>query len=173
MTTMVRPGADEIPQSYADYVGRIGDDEDIMTVLETQVDEVKSRLARFGESRGGYRYAPGKWSVKEIVGHCSDVERIFVYRALRFARGDATPLPGFDENAYTPEMDADARSLADLTGEWMDVRRATIAFLRGMPAPAWQRRGVSNGKEISVRALILAVPGHVRHHLAVLDERYR
>ena len=111
--------------------------------------------------------------MKELLGHLSDTERIFCYRALRFARGDATPLPGFDENAYAPEMRADERPLADLLEEWLDVRRATLSCLRGLPADTWTRRGVASGKEISVRALAYAIAGHARHHLEVLAERYR
>ena len=144
-----------------------------MALMQAQLDEVRAAFGRFPEARGSYRYAPEKWSVKELLGHLSDVERIFCYRALRFARRDATPLPGFDENAYAPAMEADGRQLADLLGEWLDVRRATISFLRGLPAEAWTRRGIANGKEISVRALAYAIAGHARHHLEVLAERYR
>ena len=107
MTVAVRPESAEVPASYAGYVGKIRDGEDLMAVLAGQLDEVRSAFGRFPEARGSYRYAPGKWSVKELLGHLSDTERIFCYRALRFARGDATPLPGFDENAYAPEMRAD------------------------------------------------------------------
>jgi DinB superfamily len=173
MTVAVRPESAEVPAGYAGYVGKIRDGEDLMTVMESQLDEVRAAFGRFPEARGSHRYAPNKWSVKELLGHLSDVERIFTYRALRFARGDATALPGFDENAYTPAMEADRRTLADLLEEWVDVRRATLSFLRGLPADTWARRGIANGKEISVRALAYAIPGHVRHHLEVLAERYR
>jgi hypothetical protein len=173
MTVAVRPAAAEVPAGYAGYVGKVREGEDLMTLMQSQLDEVRAAFGRFGEARGGYRYAPEKWSVKELLGHLSDVERIFCYRALRFARKDATPLPGFDENAYAPAMEADRRKLSDLLEEWLDVRRATISFLRGLPSEAWTRRGIANGKEISVRALAYAIAGHARHHLEVLAERYR
>src|SRR5262245_47185047 len=171
MTVAVRPESAEVPASYAGYVGKVRDGEDLMAVLESQLDEVRSAFGRFPEARGSYRYAPGKWSVKELVGHLSDSERIFAYRALRFARGDAAPLPGFDENAYAPAMLADQRTLADLLEEWVDVRRATLSLLRGLPTDTWTRRGVASGKEISVRALAYVIAGHARHHLEVLAER--
>ena len=173
MTVAVRPEAAEVPAGYAGYVGKVRDGEDLLTLMQSQLEEVPAAFGRFPEARGGYRYASGKWSVKELVGHLSDVERIFCYRALRFARRDPTALPGFDENAYAPAMEADDRRLADLVEEWLDVRRATLSFLHGLPAEAWTRRGIANGKEISVRALAYAIAGHVRHHLEVLAERYR
>jgi hypothetical protein len=172
MTVAVRPDAAEVPAGYAGYVGKVRDGEDLMTLMQSQLDEVRAAFGRFPEARGSYRYAPGKWSVKELLGHLSDMERIFCYRALRFARKDPTALPGFDENAYAPAMEADRRALADLLEEWLDVRRATISFLRGLPADAWTRRGIANGKEVSVRALAYAIAGHARHHLEVLGERY-
>ena len=172
MPTTTRPAADEYSTFLAGYVARIADEEDIMQVLADQLDEVSARLGRIGETRGDFRYAPGKWSIKEIVGHLSDAERIFAYRALRIARGDATPLPGFDENAYAPEVRADRRTLADLSAEWGDVRRASLALFRHLPEGAWERRGTASDKPVSVRALAYVLAGHVRHHLRVLEERY-
>ena len=139
MTVAVRPDSAEVPASYAGYVGKVRDGEDLMGLMEGQLEEVRSAFGRFPEARGSYRYAPGKWSVKELLGHLSDTERIFCYRALRFARGDATPLPGFDENAYAPEMRADS-------GRWPSCwrsgstsggppSRASEAF-RPTPGPA-------------------------------------
>jgi hypothetical protein len=124
------------------------------------------------EERSNYRYAEGKWSIKEIVNHLCDTERIFAYRALRIARADATPLPGFDENAYAPEMRADERTLADLSAEWVDVRRSTLSLFRHLPAGTWERLGTASGHPCSVRALAYATAGHARHHLKVLAERY-
>lgn len=173
MTVAVRPEAAEVPAGFVGYVGKVRQGEDLMALMQSQLDEVRTAFGRFPETRGTYRYAPDKWSVKELLGHLSDVERIFCYRALRFARKDPTALPGFDENDYAPAMEADGRKLADLLEEWLDVRRATISFLRGLPAEAWGRRGIANGKEISVRALAYAIAGHARHHLEVLAERYR
>ena len=173
MTVAVRPDSAEVPPGLAGYVGKVRDGEDVMGLLQGQLDEFRSAFGRFGEARGTYRYAPAKWSVKELVSHLSDTERIFCYRALRFARGDATPLASFDENAYAREMYADERPMADLLEELLDVRRASLSFLRGLRPDAWARRGVASGKEVSVRALAYAIAGHARHHLEVLAERYR
>jgi hypothetical protein len=167
------PAVDEYPPAYADYVGRVPAGADVLEVLARQLEETSGRLAGIPEARGGFRYAPGKWSVKEVVGHLSDVERIMVYRALRFARGDAAPLAGFDENAYAPEAGADARSVASLIGEWVVVRQASLAFFRSLPPGAWARRGVANANPVSVRALAYVVAGHEHHHLEVLRTRYR
>lgn len=167
------PAADEYPPAYADYVGRVPPHADVLDVLAGQLSETSSRLAMIPEARGGFRYASGKWSVKEVVGHLSDVERIMVYRALRFARGDTAPLSGFDENAYVPEAGADARTLRDLIEEWVAVRQATLTFVRGLPPAAWSRRGVANGNPVTVRALTYVVAGHEHHHLEVLRTRYR
>lgn len=173
MITTSRPGPDEYAPSFADYVGRIAEDEDILAVLESQRDSVMDRLRRIPESRGNYRYAPGKWSIKEVVGHLSDTERVFAYRALRIGRGDATPLTSFDDQAYVDELHASNRTLFDLLEEWGDVRRASIALFRNFPAQAWQRRGIASGQPTSVRALGFVIAGHVRHHLETLESRYR
>jgi hypothetical protein len=167
-----RPAAGEFAPFYAGYVARIGDDEDILAVLGEQLHQFPARMEQVPESRGEHRYAPGKWSVKEVVGHLSDSERIFAYRALRFGRGDPTALPGFEEDEYVPPMVAGARTLADLVAEWSDVRRATIALFRHLPAEAWQRRGTASGKPVSVRALAYIIAGHLRHHVEVLEARY-
>ena len=167
-----RPEAAEYPPGFAGYIGEIGDDEDILKVLAEQLDLVLGRLKAISEERSKYRYDAGKWSIREIVNHLSDTERIFTYRALRIARGDTTPLPGFDENAYAPEMRADERTLADLSAEWADVRRASLSLFRHLPSGTWERLGTSSGHPCSVRALAYATAGHARHHLRVLAERY-
>lgn len=165
------PAADEYDAWYAGYVAKIGD-ADALAVLERQADTAAAMLAAIPESRAGYRYAEGKWSIRQIVLHLADAERIFAYRALRIARGDQTPLPGFDENAYAPASGADERTLADLVAELGAVRRATIALFRGLPSEAFERRGTASGATISVRALAYIIAGHERHHLEVLRERY-
>lgn len=172
MTATPRPGTDEYAPPLGGYVARIGDDEDVVAVLATQHTQLVARLEAIPAARGDYRYAPDKWSIKEVVGHLSDTERVFAYRALRIGRGDTTPLPSFDDQAYVPEMRAGERTLADLAAEWGDVRRATIALFRNLPASAWSRRGVASDQPISVRALAYIIAGHVRHHLEVLDARY-
>lgn len=172
MNATPRPGTDEYTPSFASYVARIADNEDVLAVLASQLNEVIARLEGIPEARSDYRYAPGKWSIKEVIGHLCDTERVFAYRALRIARGDTTPLASFDDQAYVPEMRAGERTLADLAGEWSDVRRATIALFWNLPAPAWSRRGVASDQPISVRALAYIIAGHVRHHVEVLDARY-
>jgi hypothetical protein len=166
------PAPDEYDPYYAGYINRIARGEDVLTVLEDQLRSTSALLQRVDESRGSFRYAPGKWSIKEVIGHLTDTERIMSDRALRIARGDTTLLPGFDEDAYVPAMEADARAVEDLVSEWSAVRRATLALFRGLPAAAWARRGVANGSTVSVHALAYIVAGHERHHLETLRNRY-
>jgi hypothetical protein len=170
--TSAPPAADEYAAFYAGYISLVPRGEDIVAILARQREETLGRFASVTEGRGAHRYAPGKWSVKEVVVHLSDAERIMAYRALRVARGDATPLPGFDENAYAPLSGADAQPLAALVTEWGQVRQATVSLFRHLPAEAWTRRGTANGAPISVRALAWIIAGHERHHLGTLAERY-
>lgn len=172
LTSLARPTQEEYAPFYAGYINRIGQGEEVLATLGEQLRSTPALLCRVEESRGGFRYAAGKWSIKEVIGHLTDTERIMSDRALRIARGDATPLPGFDENAYVPASEADARSMDDLVTEWSDVRRATLALFRGLPPAAWARRGVANGATVSVRALAYIVAGHERHHLETLRNRY-
>jgi hypothetical protein len=172
MTAIAPIAADEYGPPYARYIARIPAGSDLLALLERQGTEIQERLRSVPESRGGFRYAPGKWSVKEIVVHLADTERIMAYRALRIGRGDATPLPGFDEEAYAPLSGADAHPLEALVDEWADVRRATLSLFRHLPAEAWTRRGSASGFPATVRALAGIIAGHERHHLATLEERY-
>jgi uncharacterized damage-inducible protein DinB len=166
-----RPDASEYAPNYQGYVTKVPDG-NLLEILEDQRQETQELLAGITEGRAMHRYAPGKWSVKEVIGHLTDAERVFSYRALRFARGDQTPLPGFDENAYAPAGKFDARALPDLAAELHAVRRATIALFAGLDAPALARRGLASNQEVSVRALAYIIAGHERHHLGVLRERY-
>jgi hypothetical protein len=169
--TVGRPQPDEIPSHYAGYIKRVPELDPVI-VLAAQIEDTAALLRGVSENDAMHRYARGKWSVKEVVGHLADVERIMAYRALRIARGDTTPLPGFDENAYVPLAKFDARSLADLVGELRTARAATLALLRTFDADAWRRRGTASGKPVSVRALAYMIPGHERHHLEILRTRY-
>lgn len=171
-TVPAPPGDDEYGSFYAGYVHRVPKAVDIVELLARQGEETVGRFRAMPEPRGARRYAPGKWTVKEVVVHLSDTERIMAYRALRIARGDDTPLPGFDENAYTPHSGADAHALAALVAEWAQVRLATVALFRHVPTEAWTRRGTASGAPISVRALAWIIAGHERHHLETLAERY-
>jgi hypothetical protein len=166
------PRADESKAFYHGYIAQVPGEE-IGTYLETQLPELERLLAPLDEAAARFRYAPGKWSIKEVVGHLADSERIFGYRLLRIGRGDATPLPGFDENAYVPAGDFDARPLASVVGELRAVRQSTIALADGLPTGAWTRRGQASGAVVSARALAYIIVGHLTHHARVLRERYR
>jgi len=166
-----RPEADEIPAHFVGYIGKVPES-DPVAVLAAQIDVTAALLRGLSDADALKRYAPGKWSVKEVVGHLADTERIMAYRALRVARGDETPLPGFDENAYVPPAKFDARPLADLISDFRTVRTATLALFKSFDADAWRRRGTASGKPISVRALGYMIPGHERHHVEILKDRY-
>lgn len=167
-----RPGTDEYHEFYLGYVARVPQGADLLTLLVEQRDGTAAHLSAVPEDKAGFRYAPGKWSVKEIVGHLSDVERIMACRVLRIARGDTTPLPGFDENAYVPLAKSDDRELDELVEEWVAARQATLTLFRNLPPEAWARRGTANGNPLSVRALAYIIAGHERHHLETLRTRY-
>jgi hypothetical protein len=170
--TISRPSPDEYAPGFAGYVGRIGAQEDVLEALACQRTDLLAWLGRIPPARGDHRYAPDKWSIKEVVGHLSDTERVFAYRALRIGRGDRTPLPGYDDQAYVPEQRAADRALADLAEEWDAVRHATLTLLRNLPPAAWTRVGLAGDHPASVRALAYVIAGHVRHHLDVLEARY-
>jgi MOSC domain-containing protein YiiM len=171
--TLPRPDAAEFDPAAARYVARVDAVSDAGRAFETQRDRVVAALSPLSNEQAAFRYAPGKWSVTEMVGHLSDAERIFAYRLLRVGRGDETPLPGFDENTYVPAGAFDRRSLADVLEEWVTTRNATIALVRGMPSEAWTRRGRANDRVVSARALVYVMLGHVEHHLEILAERYQ
>ena len=170
--SLPRPGPDESAPFYHGYVSEVGG-EQLGQYLLDQPRHLERLLAPLDDTAARARYAAGKWSVKEVVGHLTDVERIFAYRLLRIARGDATPLPGFDENAYVPAGDFDARPLASLLDEFRALRLSTVALVDGLPADGWTRRGQASGKPISARALAYIMVGHVTHHVRVLRELYR
>lgn len=166
-----RPATDEYFQFYAGYVNQVPES-DPVPVLESQARATQALLQTVSEKDSLYRYAPEKWSIREIVGHLGDTERIMAYRALRIARGDTKPLQGFDENDYVREASFDRRQLGDLLQELADIRRTTLSLFRGLESSTWLRRGTASGHEISVRALGYIIPGHERHHVAVLKDRY-
>ena len=170
--SLPRPAPDESAPSYHGYVSEVAG-ERLGIYLVDQLEHLARMLTPLDDSAARARYAAGKWSVKEVVGHLSDAERIFAYRLMRIARGDTTPLPGFDENAYVPAGDFDARPLASLLDEFSALRRSTIALVDGLPPDAWARRGQASGATISARALAYIIVGHVTHHVRVLRERYR
>ncbi len=166
-----RPGPDETSHYYHGYIAQVPG-EHIGNYLAEQVPELERLLSHLDDAAARSAYAPGKWSVKEVVGHLSDVEQIFAYRLLRIARGDATPLPGFDENAYVPAGRFDERPLGALLDGLRAMRAGTIALAQGVPADAWNRRGTASNAPFSARALVYIIVGHTTHHARVLRERY-
>lgn len=166
-----RPGPDEYGAFYAGYVERIGD-VDIVSTLADQAEELGRLLDRLGPGGGTHRYAAGKWSVAEVIGHLADAERIFGMRATCVARGETTPLPGFDENAYVAEGRFDLRTIDSLRRELELLRGANVAMFGGLAEDRWLRRGTASGSPITVRALAWIIAGHLDHHLAVLRDRY-
>jgi len=171
VSTFERPGPGEHAEYYGKYTALVPDG-DILDILEAQLREVAAFLRGIPDPLHDHRYAEGKWSVKEVVGHLSDTERIFSYRALRIGRGDATPLSSFDENAYVANARFAEQELDRLVDDFVAVRRATLTLLRGMNAEESARRGTASDWPVSVRALAAIMAGHVIHHVNILRERY-
>jgi DinB superfamily len=167
---MPRPDSSEFAEPYRTYVALATEDE-ILPALRTQLVHEFAPLKTIPEAEFSRRHPPYTWSIKQVVGHLIDAERIFGCRALRFARGDATPVPGFDENPYVDFGDFDRRSPADLLAEFEIVRHSHLYLFANLTTDAWDRRGVASGNEVSVRALAYIMVGHVRHHLAIVRKR--
>jgi len=166
-----RPEKTEYAAYYEGYVSRVPDGE-ITTILRRQMDETLTLLRGIPENRGDYRYADGKWSIKELIGHITDSERVFSYRALRFGRGDATPLSGFEQDDFVRGGNFAKRTVADLAGEFENVRKSTISLFASLDAEAVSRRGSANNNEVSVKGLAYIIAGHELHHIDILRSRY-
>ncbi len=166
-----RPRPDEVGSYYFGYIDLVPEG-DVLGELERGLEQTRALLARLGEARGGHRYAPGKWSVKEIVGHVIDAERVFAYRALRIARGDATPLASFEQDDYVAAAGSDRRRLADLLDELAHLRAANLLFFRSLQPSDWERRGTASDKPFVACAFPFILAGHETHHRHVLAERY-
>ena len=166
-----RPPTAEYDPYYQTYLAKLPKGE-LLEILEAQWEELGCLLEELDDAAADYRYAAGKWSVKEVLGHLLDAERIFAYRLLRIARGDATPLAGFDENDYVAAADFGARPLESILEEYDLVRGHTLALIRGLDEGCFLRTGTCNGKAISARALAWIIAGHEHHHMTVLKERY-
>jgi hypothetical protein len=169
--TIVRPEADEFYEYYGRYIDKVPD-ADLISLLREQAVETVTTLQGLTTQQANYAYAPGKWTVKEVVGHISDAERIFAYRALRISRRDQTPMESFDENSYVANADFGRRSLGDLLEELQVVRASTIHLAKSLDADALTRRGTASGHGITVRALFYIIAGHERHHMDIVRERY-
>jgi hypothetical protein len=169
--TAGRPGRSEAADYYFTYIDRVGTDE-VCAYLAAQSESAVSLLETVSEEDSLRRYAPGKWSFREVVAHVNDAERLFAFRALWFARGFETPLPSFDQNIAIASAGADSRTWASHIEEFSAVRSASLALFDGLPSDAWLRQGSASGNMFTVRALAFLIGGHLAHHLAILTERY-
>jgi uncharacterized damage-inducible protein DinB len=165
------PDRTEAAEYYFTYIDQVPEG-DICRLLDAQGNEVLDLLLGISEQQSLHRYAPGKWSIREVVNHVSDAERLFVFRAFWFARGFESPLPSFDQTIAVSAARADDRAWRDLVEEFRAVRAATVAFFRSLPAEAWTRRGIASDNPFTVRALAYLAAGHVIHHTRILRERY-
>ena len=168
---MHRPAETDYAPAFAGYVSLVPED-DVLSVIESQSSETQRLISSLDEQRAMHRYAEGKWSVKQVIGHLTDGERVFGYRAMCIARGEANSLPGFDENEYMKYANFDSWRLGDLAESYALVRRSNIVLFRNFDDEAWDRRGIANDNPVTVRALAYVIAGHERHHLKVLRERY-
>lgn len=166
-----RPNPDEYAPYYAGYIALVTED-DVVLALEKQRETTRKLLNSLDEKRAAFRYAPEKWSIKELVGHVADAERVFAYRAMCIARGEKQSLPGFDEKDYVKGGAFDSVPLRELAASLTAARNASLSLFRTLPPGAWSARGMANGVEVTVRALAWMTLGHERHHLKVLKEKY-
>lgn len=166
-----RPEIDEFDSYYKRYISLV-EDGDVIATLDNQIAETLALLEKIDEEKAGFRYADGKWSVKELLGHVIDTERIFAYRALRIARGDATPIEGYEQDDYIENAEFDNCRLADLAEEFALCRKSNIFMFKGLSEAAWHRRGIANKREITVRALAYISAGHELYHVNILKQRY-
>jgi hypothetical protein len=171
MAVISAPDRAETAEYYHRYIDQVPAG-DIREVLERQLEETASMLEAISDEQSGHRYAPGKWSIREVVAHINDTERLFTFRAFWFARALGEPLPSFDQDIASAHAGADARSWRSHIGEFRAVRAATNALFRGLPTDAWTRQGVASGNPFTVRALAYIAAGHVAHHVRILREQY-
>jgi DinB superfamily len=165
------PDRTEAAEYYFTYIDQVAEG-DICDVLDAQLPETLALLEGISEDRSLHRYAPDKWSIREVLSHISDCERLFVFRAFWFARGFDSPLPSFDQNVASAGANADARSWSSHLQEFRAVRTSTLSFFRSLPLDAWSRRGVASENPFTVRALAYITAGHVTHHVRILRDRY-
>lgn len=168
---MERPAQKEYAEYYHRYVDRVPDG-DIIEILEDQCVEMEGLLAGVSPEKANYRYAAGKWSIKEVIGHVNDVDRVFAYRMLAFARGDTSPIPGMEQDDWVAAANFGDRSLSDLVSEFAAIRRSLVALCASLDGRALARQGTASGVEFTARSIPWILAGHVRHHLEVIRERY-
>jgi hypothetical protein len=167
----MRPTSSEAASYYFNYIDRVEGD-DVLSVLHRQLDETVKFLSTVSEEKSLHRYAPDKWSLRELLNHVNDTERLFVFRALWFARGFEEPLPSFDQEIAVNNSGADAVSWKDMIDEFQSLRQTTLSFFRSLPEAAWGRSGVASGNPFTVRALAFITAGHVAHHVDVMRRLY-
>jgi len=172
MKTITHPVPDEYADFYAGYIQYASARDDILSALTKQIDEIRSALGNLTNKQALFRDAPKEWSIKEVIGHLNDVERVFAYRILCISRNDTTHLPGMEQDDYVREAGYDNYALDALINEFEHLRRANIIAIQNMPEEAAARRGTASGFPVSVRALIYMMVGHVDHHMASLQEKY-
>ncbi len=169
--TIGRPEISEFAAYYTGYVGKVPG-ADIMGFLKQQMQSTAALIRGLDESAGDYRYEPGKWTVKELIGHIIDTERVFAYRALVFSRNDSTPLPGFDQDPWARHAPHANVPMAELAAEFEAVRGSTIALFRNLDHEAWSRGGIGNNNKMTTLAAAYIIAGHTEHHLDILKSRY-
>jgi hypothetical protein len=172
MKQLTHPSAEEYNEFYNGYVQRAIARKDVIVALLKQIEEIKSALGKLTDKQALFRDAPGEWTIKEVLGHINDTERVFSYRLLRVSRNDQTPLPGFEQGDYVREAGFDNYPLADLLDEFERLRRANMVMIQNMPEAYADRRGNASGFPVSARALIHMLVGHVDHHMESLHEKY-
>jgi DinB superfamily len=168
---MTRPAATEAASYYFPYIDLV-DDEDVVVALEKQLNETHAFLKSIGEEKSLHSYAPGKWTLRQLLNHVNDGERVFLYRALWFARGFPEPLPSFDQDVGVAGSEANNVSWTDLVEEFRNIRLATISFFKNLSEDAWSRTGTASDNPFTVRALAYIIAGHAAHHRNVIQERY-
>lgn len=169
---LTHPTPEEYASFYADYVQRAIAREDVLAALPKQIDEICAALGGLTDQQSLYKFGPAEWSIKEVVGHLNDVERVFSYRLLRISRGDGTLLPGFEQEDYVRAAGYDKAPLAELLNEFELLRRANILMISHLNDEAVSRLGTASGATVSARALIYMLVGHVEHHMACIHEKY-
>lgn len=171
MNLVTRPEASEHAAYYGRYISLVPDG-DILAILREQGPRTKALFSGITEQQGNFRYAPEKWSIKQVFGHLIDAERIFAYRALRISRNDQTPIEGFEQNDYVANAPFENCKLTDLLDEYTAVRNATVLLFRNVGQEAWPRQGTASNYPVTVRALAYIIAGHELHHYRVLQEKY-
>ncbi|HXN73558.1 MAG TPA: DinB family protein [Candidatus Acidoferrales bacterium] len=165
------PGPGEAASYYSTYIDRVSGG-DIVDVIESQVQDTRALFDGISEEKSLHRYAPEKWSIRQVLNHVNDTERVFAFRAFWFARGFADPLPSFDQNIGAGAARADEYPWAKHVQEFQQIRQATLSLFRNLPVEAWMRSGIASGNSVTVNALAYIIAGHVAHHVAILRERY-